>query len=62
MIKRIIISTLAIVAVVVSLCGCGVTSNGSIWGTDYYKSKSGKTYIVFTTTDGGIFVIEEKEE
>ena len=62
MIKK-IISTLAIVAVVVALlCSCGVASNGSIWGTDTYTSKSGKTYIVFTTTDGGIFVIEEKEE
>lgn len=61
MIKK-IISTLATVAVVVALCSCGVASNGSIWGTDSYKSKSGKTYIVFTTTDGGIFVIEENEE
>lgn len=60
MIKK-IISTLAIVAVVVALCSCGVTSSGSIWGTDSYKSKSGKTYIVFTTDHGGIFVIEEEK-
>lgn len=51
-----------VISITILLCGCGTTATFNVYGTDIYKDpETQQEYIVFTTTDGGLFVVERNK-